>query len=73
MSDTVRHRPTEMLLELNALVNERIDLARRGPDRLPAVPWMDNGMDNSGHDLDRIAPDQVFRAPGRIRTSADSV
>ena len=34
---------------------------------------MDDRMDNFADDLNHIALDQVFRAPGRIRTSADSV
>jgi hypothetical protein len=63
VSDTVRLRPTEALIDLDVLVNDLFDPAARAPDWPAFEPRMDNRMDSIGDDLSRIAADQAFFVP----------
>ena len=56
-------RPIVVVAELDALVNDLIDLPIESSDWLANEPKMDNWIDNSGDDANRMCPDQVFSRP----------
>jgi hypothetical protein len=63
VSDTVRLRRTETLVELNVLVNDFSEPTTEPSDWHADEPKMDSRMDDRGHDLGDVVFDQVFSCP----------